>query len=80
MGIDAMKRLSIRDVRRELSQIDELIRREGELLITRRGRPIARILPIKSEQMPQSHAALRATMRRLQTGSEVIVRGERDER
>lgn len=75
-----MKRLGICELRKELTRIDELIRREGELLITRRGKPIARIAPIAGERLPPSHAALRATMPRLHTGSEQRVRDERAER
>ena len=75
-----MKKLSIREVRKELAQLDELIRREGEVLITRRGKPIARLLPVGGARAPQSHAALRASMARMQVGSEVRVREERDER
>jgi prevent-host-death family protein len=76
----SMKKLSIREVRKELAQLDELIRREGEVVITRRGKPIARLLPISGPIAPPSHAALRAAMPRLKVGSEVHVRHERDER
>lgn len=75
-----MKKLSIREVRKELTQIDELVQREGEVVITRRGKPIARLLPIVSAKSPPSHAVLRGTMRRLSVGSEKLVRAERDER
>lgn len=75
-----MKKLSIREVRKELAQLDELIRREGEVLITRRGKPIARLLPVGEGKGATSHAALRASMPRLKVGSEVCVREERDER
>lgn len=75
-----MKRLSIREVRRELAQLDELLSREGEVVVTRRGRPIARLLPLRSKQRMPSHADLRASMPRLKKGSEEHVRSERDER
>ena len=75
-----MKKLSIREVRKELAQLDELIRREGEVLITRRGKPIARLLPVGVAKAPQSHAALRASMPRTLVGSEVRVREDRDQR
>lgn len=39
-----MKKLSIREVRKELAQLDELVSREGEVVVTRCGRPIARVL------------------------------------
>jgi len=75
-----MKSLSIREVRRELAQLDELVSREGEVVVTRRGRPIARLLPLRSKQRMPSHADLRASMPRLRKGSEVHIRTERDER
>lgn len=75
-----MKSLSIREVRKELAQLDELLSREGEVVVTRRGRPIARLLPLRSKQPMPSHAALRASMPRLKKGSEKHIRTERDER
>ena len=75
-----MKKLSIREVRKELTQLDELVSREGEVVVTRRGQPIARLLPLRSKRRMPSHADLRASMPRLKKGSEKYVRGERDER
>lgn len=75
-----MKKLSIREVRKELAQLDELVAREGEVVVTRRGRPIARLLPMRTKRLPPSHADLRASMPRLKKGSERHVRADRDER
>ena len=75
-----MKNLSIREIRRELAQLDKLIAREGEVVVTRHGQPIARLLPLRSTQRMPSHADLRASMPRLKQGSEQHVRSERDER
>jgi len=75
-----MKSLSIREVRKELAQLDELVSREGEVVVTRRGLPIARLLPLRSKQRMPSHADLRASMPRLKQGSERQIRTERDER
>lgn len=75
-----MKRLSVREVRAELTSLDKLLGREGEVLITRRGKAIARLLPVRSAKTIPSHAALRASMPRLRTGSERLVRTDRDER
>ena len=75
-----MKTLSIREVRKELAQLDELVLREGEIVVTRRGQPIARLLPLRSKQRMPSHADLRASMPRLKNGSETHIRTERDER
>ena len=75
-----MKSLSVREVRKELAQIDELVSREGEVVVTRRGKPIARLLPLRSKRRMPSHADLRASMPRLKNGSEKLNRSERDER
>jgi len=75
-----MKTLSIREVRKELAQLDELVLREGEIVVTRRGQPIARLLPLRSKQRMPSHADLRASMPRLKKGSEKHIRTEWDER
>ena len=75
-----MKSLSIREFRKELTQLDELVSREGEVVVTRRGQPIARLLPLRSKQRLPSHADLRASMPRLKKGSEKHIRTERDER
>ncbi len=75
-----MRNLSIRQIRKELTQLDELIAREGEIIVTRRGRPIARLLPVSGGGKPPSHADLRACMPRLKQGSEELIRRERDER
>jgi prevent-host-death family protein len=75
-----MKSLSIREIRRELAQLDDLVSREGEVVVTRRGRPIARLLPLRSQRRMPSHAELRASMPPLKEGSETYVRADRDER
>ncbi len=75
-----MKSLSIREVRKELAQLDELVSREGEVVVTRRGQPIARLLPLRNQRPMPSHADLRASMPRLKNGSERHIRTERDER
>jgi len=75
-----MKSLSIREVRKELAQLDELLARDGEVIVTRHGRPIARLLPLASRLSMPSHAELRAGMPRLKSGSEAHIRAERDER
>ncbi|MHB8621766.1 MAG: prevent-host-death protein [Sulfuricaulis sp.] len=49
-------------------------------MITRRGQPIARLLPLRSKRQMPLHADLRASMPRLKKGSEKLVRAEPDER
>ena len=75
-----MRTLSIREMRNELGRLDQLISTEDEILITRRGKPIARLIPTGGTRKKPSHADLRAAMPRLTTGSERLLRTERDER
>jgi prevent-host-death family protein len=74
-----MRTLSIREVREHLTSIDELVAKEGEIVLTRHGRPIARIVPMSGPRQLPSRRALRAKTPRL-TPSETHVRADRDER
>jgi antitoxin (DNA-binding transcriptional repressor) of toxin-antitoxin stability system len=75
-----MKTLSIREMRTALTHLDELVAEEGEILLTRHGRAMARILPVKAQCRLPSHADLRARMPRMAAGSEVLVGKDRDSR
>jgi antitoxin (DNA-binding transcriptional repressor) of toxin-antitoxin stability system len=74
-----MKRLSVREVRAGLTSLEKLLGKEGEILITRRGKAIARLLPARSDKAMPSHAALRASMPRLKRPSAPLIRADRDE-
>ena len=75
-----MKTLTIREMRAALAGLDELLAKEGEILITCRGRAVARLLPIEPARGAPSHARLRAAMPRLSVGSEALLREDRDAR
>ena len=75
-----MKQVSVREVRSVLAHLDEVLATEGELVITRHGRPIARLLPPVGAADIPSHADFRKTMPRLTVGSEVDVRADREGR
>lgn len=75
-----MKRLSIREARQSLSSIEQILTLEGEVTITKRGKGVARVLPISQGVPIPSHRTLRNKSPRLQTGSEQLVRADRDER
>ena len=74
-----VKELNIREMRASLGQLAELVATEGELVIRRRGEPIARVLPMTQQRRPPDHADLRRRMPLLKTGSADLIRGERDE-
>jgi prevent-host-death family protein len=75
-----MKKLTVRQLRTALPRIAELVETEGEILITRHGRTVARVVPARTPGTPPSHADLRAAMKPLATGSEALLRRDRDER
>jgi len=70
--------MSIRELRDSLSSIDEIVDRAGEILVTRHGRPVARLSSVKLGRTAPSHADLRAAMPRMATPSEDLVRADRD--
>jgi antitoxin (DNA-binding transcriptional repressor) of toxin-antitoxin stability system len=75
-----MRKLSIREARESLPSIGELLAKEGEILLTRRGRPIARILALSGPRRLPSRANLRSKMPRRLVPSEILVRADRNER
>ncbi len=75
-----MKKLTIREARQSLSHLERLLIAEGEVTITRRGEPIARVMPLNRTLAIPSHRDLREKMPRLRKGSEVLVRQDRDGR
>ena len=75
-----MRSLSIREVRAALGNIEEIIQKEGELLITRHGKPVARIVPVERARRLPSCKALRDSMPLMKTTSAELIRAERDER
>ena len=75
-----MKEMSIREMRTSLGQLAELVAEEGELVIRRRGEPIARVLPMTPQRRRPDHAELRQRMPMLGTSSADLIRAERDER
>ncbi len=75
-----MLHIGVRQMRAALSHLDELLAREGEIVITRQGKAIGRLLPPQADLPPPSHADLRAAMPRLEVGSEVLMRQDREQR
>lgn len=75
-----MRALSIREVRAALGRIEEIVEEEGELLITRHGKPVARIVPLDRVRPIPPRRALRESMPPLPVSSAELIRRERDER
>lgn len=75
-----MKKMSIREARQSLSRLEEILAVDGEIAITKRGKEIARILPIARSVLIPSHRNLREKMAVMTSPSEAIVRQDRDAR
>jgi prevent-host-death family protein len=73
-----MRAMSIREVRDNLVNIEQVIEREGEVTVTRHGRPVAKIVALRQRGPAPSHADLRASMPRMERPSEELVREDRD--
>jgi antitoxin (DNA-binding transcriptional repressor) of toxin-antitoxin stability system len=75
-----MRTISVREMRAVLPRLERLLEAEGEIVITRRGQAVARILPTAPAGGIPSRVALRRRMRRLDLGSEAVIREDRDAR
>lgn len=75
-----MRALSIREMRAALGRLDELLWEEGEVVITRHGQPVARLLPVRGSRQIPSRWRLRQSMPPITTASEMLIRQDRDER
>lgn len=75
-----MKKLSIREARQSLSHLDRLLEIEGEVTITRRGDPIAKVVQVGRKRPIPSHRDLRDGMKGMHKGSDTLLRKDRDER
>jgi antitoxin (DNA-binding transcriptional repressor) of toxin-antitoxin stability system len=75
-----MKKLTIREIRQSLSHLDKLLAIEEEVMITRRGDPIAKVVQVGRKRPIPSHRDLREGMQRMHKGSETALRKHRDER
>jgi len=75
-----MKNLTIREARQSLSHLDRLLEAEGELTITRRGKPVAHVTSVGPKREMPSRKSLRESMPRMKQESERLVREDRDAR
>jgi antitoxin (DNA-binding transcriptional repressor) of toxin-antitoxin stability system len=75
-----MRKLTIRETRQVLSHLDRLLAVEGEVMITRRGKDIARLVQVGIRRPIPSHRDLRERMPRIREGSEEIIRKDREAR
>ena len=69
--------MSIRELRTCLTAIGEILERDGEVVVTRHGRPLAKVVPLNPGRTTPSHADLRAGMPYMEVASEDLVRADR---
>lgn len=72
-----MQTINVREMCASIGQLDHLVDEAGELIITRQGKAIARILPIQRKRRP-THSDLRNRTKCLAVNSETLIRRERD--
>lgn len=75
-----MQTLNIREVRSALGRLEILLDTTGEIIITKRGEAIARIVPIQGKKRRPTHEELHRLTKKLKTPSEKLLRNLRDER
>ena len=75
-----MKTITIREAREGLSHPEQLFAENDEVIVTRRGEPVARILPIRPRTPFRSLAAFRAAQPMQTVPSEDILAGIREDR
>jgi prevent-host-death family protein len=73
-----MREMSVRELRDSLSSIGEIVERDGEVVLTRHGRPLVKLVPLSPCRSAPSHALLRAGMSYLPVPSEDLVRADRE--
>ena len=77
-----MKKAGIREARQNLSVLLEEVKKGREILITDRGKPVARLVPEREESRVRfgSHKSIRKRMPRLDPPLSQRISEERDER
>lgn len=77
-----MRTITIREAREGLSHPEQLFAADDEVIVTRRGEPVARILPIKpvTKAKIRSLAAFRASQPFQSVPSEVLIAEDREDR
>ena len=75
-----MKNLNIRQARQALPHLKQILATEGEIIITKRGEPVARLMQIGRNLPMPSHRDLRKKMLRMRKSSSQLIRADRDER
>ena len=73
-----MREISVRQLREALTSLEQIVEREGELVVTRHGRPLAKVVSLNPARRVPSHADLRASIPPMAVGSEELIRRDRE--
>lgn len=73
-----MRHISIRQLREALTDLEQIVDKEGELIVTRHGRPLAKVVGLSPCREVPSHADLRASIGPMRVASEGLIRQDRD--
>ncbi len=73
-----MREITVRELSDALPHIDRLVESEGEVILTRHGRPLVRMTPLGARPPVPTHADLRSAMPLLEVPSEDVVREDRE--
>lgn len=79
-GIQTMKELTIREAREGLSHPDVMFADDEEILVVRRGEPVARILPVAQKRPARSMRDFLAAQPMQNVPSEVLIAEDREDR
>ena len=73
-----MRTMSIRELRDSLSSLGEIVERDREIIITRHGRVLAKLVAPGPSRSAPTHSDLRASMPYLSVPSEELIRQDRE--
>jgi prevent-host-death family protein len=77
---EAIKSIALADAKAHLSRFIDRVEAGEELLITRRGKPVARVIPVQHPIMPlPSLTEFRAQFPKMRSSSAKMIRTIRDE-
>jgi len=74
-----MYSVNVREARERISRLLSEVERGEEIIISRHGRPIARLVPVERESRFSDRSGFRASLPSGRTGSADLVRKIRDE-
>ena len=75
-----MESIALAEAKAHLSQVLDRVEAGEELVITRRGKPVARVVPVRQPVVPlPSLAAFRAQFPKMRRSSTEMIRAIRDE-